>query len=440
MDPAIQILIILICVIGSAFFSATETAYTTFNKIRMKNLAEKGDKRAKLVIRLEENYDKLISTILVGNNIVNILCSSLATVLFIHLLADKIGEGLSSTLSTLAVTIVVLTFGEITPKTVAKKSPDKFVMFAAPLINLFVIIFTPITFIFRGLQNLVSRLTKSDDDKGMTEEELISIIEEAEEDGGLDESESTLIKSAIEFNELEVGDIFTPRIDITAVSKDATKEEIENTFSESGYSRIPVYEGDIDNVVGLLYYKDFFSWDYKEDSTIDEIIKPVIYVAKTQKINDLLKELQEKQLHLAIVMDEFGSTAGLVTLEDILEEIVGDIWDEHDEKIEEIKENGEGQYIVSGKANISKLFDMFEIDTEIEAVTVNGWAIDVLGRIPKEGDTFEDNGLSAEVIQMNGRCVENLLVTDIRENEDEEGEKKDKKEKDSEEDTEPSQS
>lgn len=442
MDPAIQILIILICVIGSAFFSATETAYTTFNKIRMKNLAEKGDKRAKLVIRLEENYDKLISTILVGNNIVNILCSSLATVLFIHLLADKIGEGLSSTLSTLAVTIVVLTFGEITPKTVAKKSPDKFVMFAAPLINLFVIIFTPITLIFRGLQNLVSRLTKSDDDKGMTEEELISIIEEAEEDGGLDESESTLIKSAIEFNELEVGDIFTPRIDITAVSKDATKEEIENTFSESGYSRIPVYEGDIDNVVGLLYYKDFFSWDYKEDSTIDEIIKPVIYVAKTQKINDLLKELQEKQLHLAIVMDEFGSTAGLVTLEDILEEIVGDIWDEHDEKIEEIKENGEGQYIVSGKANISKLFDMFEIDTEIEAVTVNGWVIDVLGRIPKEGDTFEDNGLSAEVIQMNGRCVENLLVTDIRENEDEEEEKKDKKEKterDSEEDAEPSQ-
>lgn len=440
MDPAIQILIILICVIGSAFFSATETAYTTFNKIRMKNLAEKGDKRAKLVIRLEENYDKLISTILVGNNIVNILCSSLATVLFIHLLADKIGEGLSSTLSTLAVTIVVLTFGEITPKTVAKKSPDKFVMFAAPLINLFVIIFTPITLIFRGLQNLVSRLTKSDDDKGMTEEELISIIEEAEEDGGLDESESTLIKSAIEFNELEVGDIFTPRIDITAVSKDATKEEIENTFSESGYSRIPVYEGDIDNVVGLLYYKDFFSWDYKEDSTIDEIIKPVIYVAKTQKINDLLKELQEKQLHLAIVMDEFGSTAGLVTLEDILEEIVGDIWDEHDEKIEEIKENGEGQYIVSGKANISKLFDMFEIDTEIEAVTVNGWVIDVLGRIPKEGDTFEDNGLSAEVIQMNGRCVENLLVTDIRENEDEEEEKKDKREKDTAEDAEPSQS
>ena len=421
MDPAISILIIIISVIGSAFFSATETAFTTFNKIRIKNLAEKDDKRAKLVLKLSDNYDKLISTILVGNNIVNILCSSIAALLFVNWLKGyEIGESISTTISTVVVTIVVLTFGEITPKTIAKRAPERFVMFASPIINFFMVILTPITIVFRSLQRFVSNIAKSDDDKTMTEEELISIIEEAEEDGGLDEDESTLIKSAIEFNELEVGEIFTPRIDITAVSSTTSHEEIEATFSESGYSRIPVYDGDIDNVIGLLYYKDFFSWEHEENADIIEILKPVIFVSKTQKINDLLKELQEKQMHMAIVMDEYGSTAGLVTLEDILEEIVGDIWDEHDEKVEEIKEDGEGRYIVSGRANISKLFDLLEIDAEIEAVTVNGWALDVLGRLPEIGDKFEDRGLMAEVLQTNGKVVEDLLVIDMREKEEEE--------------------
>lgn len=418
MDPAIQILIMCVCIIGSAFFSATETAFLSFNKIRMKNLAEKDDKRAKLVMRLSDNYDKLLSTILVGNNIVNILCSSIATVLFVHLLADSIGEGLSTTVSTVVVTVIVLIFGEITPKTMAKRAPEKFAMFAAPLLNALVFLLTPITIIFRSLQSFVTNFRKSDDDKGMTEEELISIIEEAEEEGGLDEDESTLIKSAIEFNELEVGDVFTPRIDITAVASDTSHEEIESTFSESGYSRIPVYEGDIDNITGLLYYKDFFSWEKTDSSTIDEIIKPVIYVSKTQKINDLLKELQEKQMHMAIVMDEYGSTAGLITLEDILEEIVGDIWDEHDEKVEEIKENPDGSYTVSGRASISKLFDLLRLDEEIEAVTVNGWALDVLGRLPEVGDKFEHEGILAEVLTTNGKVVEDLLVIDARESDE----------------------
>ena len=421
MDPAISIVIIIISVIASAFFSATETAFTTFNRIRIKNLAEKDDKRAKLVLKLSDNYDKLISTILVGNNIVNILCSSIAALLFVNWLKNyQVGESISTTISTVVVTIVVLTFGEITPKTIAKRAPERFVMFASPIISFFMIILTPITIVFRSLQRFVSNIAKSDDDKTMTEEELISIIEEAEEDGGLDEDESTLIKSAIEFNELEVGEIFTPRIDITAVSSTTSHEEIEATFSESGYSRIPVYDGDIDNVIGLLYYKDFFSWEHEENADIIEILKPVIFVSKTQKINDLLKELQEKQMHMAIVMDEYGSTAGLVTLEDILEEIVGDIWDEHDEKVEEIKEDGEGRYIVSGRANISKLFDLLEIDAEIEAVTVNGWALDVLGRLPEIGDKFEDRGLMAEVLQTNGKVVEDLLVIDMREKEEEE--------------------
>ena len=248
----------------------------------------------------------------------------------------------------------------------------------------------------------------------MTEEELISIIEEAEEDGDIDKEESDLIKSAIEFGELEVGDIFTPRIDITALPVGATKETVAKVFAESGYSRLPVYDESIDNIVGIIYYKDFYTVAYKANVPLHEIIKPVIYVATTQPVNELMKELQEKQLHMAIVTDEFGSTAGIVTLEDILEEIVGEIWDEHDEIIEEIKEIGEKEYIVSGKANIESLFSMLDIDHEIESVTVGGWAMEALGKIPEVGDSFEEYGLAVEVTEMDGRRVENLHVIDRR--------------------------
>ena len=422
----------------SAYFSATETAFSTFNRIRMKNLAEKGNKKATLVLKLADNYDTLISTILIGNNIVNILASSMATLLFVDLLKNGNLAAFSSGISTAVMTILILTFGEIAPKTVAKKIPESFAMFAAPLINLLLIIFTPLSFIFKLLQKFLGRIFKSNEDQGMTEEELISIIEEAEEEGDFDKEESTLIKSAIEFGDLEVGDIFTPRIDITAISKDATEEEIREVFNESGYSRIPVYEGDLDNVIGILNHKDFFASSFEDGSDLSEIIKPVMFVPKTQKINDLLRELQEKQLHLAVVTDEYGSTSGLVTLEDILEEIVGDIWDEHDEIIEEIKEVGEGEYTVSGKANIEKFFDTFDIekDEELEALTVNGWAMAALGKIPEVGDKFEADGLAVEVLEMDGKRIENLHVTDIRENESDEDDEKQKKNKNEDEESE----
>ena len=422
---ALQIVIIVFCVIMSAYFSATETAFSTFNRIRVKNLADKGNKRAAKVIKLSENYDTLLSTILIGNNIVNILASSIATILFVDLLKDGSLAEWSSAISTAVLTLVILTFGEISPKTIAKKKPEAFAVFAAPLINVLLYVFLPFTFVFKQLQNGLAKIFKSDEDKGMTEEELISIIEEAEEEGDLDKEETDLIKSAIEFNDLEVSDIFTPRIDITAISKDATREEVRSLFIESGYSRLPVYEDDLDNVVGILYYKDFFTVEF---SSYEEIMKPVIYVAKNQKINELLKELQEKQLHMAVVMDEFGSTAGIVTLEDILEEIVGEIWDEHDEKVIEIQKIAEKEYIVSGKANISKLFDELEIDEEPDAQTVNGWTMTNLGRIPAEGDMFESSGLKVSVLKMDGKRVENLHVTDMRETE-EEIEEKHKKEK-----------
>ena len=241
----------------SAYFSATETAFSTLNKIRIKNLAEDGNKKAKLVYDLTEKYETMLSAVLIGNNIVNILSSATATVLFINLMAKN--PDLATTVSTAVMTVAVLIFGEITPKTIAKRSPEKFAMFSAPLLRGLMVIFTPFTFIFQKWQNLLAKMFKTDEDKGITEEELISIIEEAEEEGDFDKEESTLIKSAIEFGDLEVGDIFTPRRDITAVSSDVTKEEIVKVFTESGYSRIPVYNDDIDNIIGIIYYKDFYN-------------------------------------------------------------------------------------------------------------------------------------------------------------------------------------
>ena len=428
-----MLFIILLCVVMSAYFSATETAFNTFNKIRVKNLAEKGNRKATRALELAENYDTLISTILIGNNIVNILAASLATIYFKELLTGGVAEAFYTAISTAVMTLLVLTFGEICPKTIAKQSPDKFVLFATPLISALVIIFKPLSAIFKLLQNLLSKIFKAEEDQGMTEEELISIVQEAAEDGNLDEEESTLIKSAIEFNELEVGDIFTPRIDITAVRSDITKENLAKVFAESGYSRIPIYDDDLDNIHGIVYYKDFFSDAHTTAIPISEIVKPVMYVTKTQKINDLLKELQEKQMHLAIVTDEYGSTAGIVTLEDILEEIVGEIWDEHDEIIEEIKEVGEGEYIVSGMANLEKLFETLEIelDEELDAMTVNGWAMKILDRIPEEGDSFEELGLTVRVLKMDGRRIEDLHILDNRTVETEETEEEETEESES---------
>ena len=422
MEPHLvtYLVIIVVCIIFSAYFSATETAFSTFNRIRMKTYAEKGNKKAATALKLADNYDTLISTILIGNNVVNILAASLATLFFTELLASD--PDLGATLSTIILTLAVLIFGEITPKSMAKNSPEKFVLFSTPIIKFFTVILLPFTFIFLKWQHLLAKLNKDEDDKGMTEEELISIIEEAEEDGGIDEEESSLIKSAIEFGDLEVGDIFTPRIDITALPAGADKARAAQTFSESGYSRIPVYEGDLDNVIGILYYKDFYSLAYNKSTTINSILKPAIYVTKTQKVNDLMKELQDKQLHMAIVTDEYGSTAGVVTLEDILEEIVGDIWDEHDEIIEEIKKIDDKEYEVSGMANLEKLFDELELpmNEELDVATANGWAMAIIDKIPDVGDAFEYEGLQVEVLKMDGRRIETLHILDTRVSEDDE--------------------
>ncbi len=411
-----SILIIILCILFSMYFSATETAFNSVSRVRLKNKAEEGNQKAALVLKLSEKYDELLSTILIGNNIVNILCSSLATLLFVRLLNDN---ELGATVSTVVMTVILLIFGEISPKTIAKESPEAIAMFSAPFLNFLILLLTPFSFIFKQWQNLLSKIFKSSEESGITEQELLTIVDEAEQGGGIDKDESELIRSAIEFNELEVRDIFTPRIDIEAIPSDISKEDAAKVFSESGYSRLPVYEGTIDNITGILYHKDFFNIAFRSKTNISEIVKPAIFVPKSKKISDLRKELQEQQLHIAVVMDEFGCTVGLVTLEDILEELVGEIWDEHDEIVREISKVGENTFVVSGKANVEKVFEVLDIESEFEAMTVSGWVMEVLEKIPSQDDTFESDGLKVRVMKMSGKRIEQVEIIRMTEEQQE---------------------
>ena len=406
MNEPLLIGIVVVCLLFSAYFSATETAFSTFNKIKMRNLADKGNKTAKLVLNIEETYDTMLSTILIGNNIVNILSASLSTILFIGWIDDKSGP----TVSTAVMTIIVLIFGEITPKTLAKQIPDKFAMFAAPFLKLLMIIFFVFTFIFKKWQDLISKLVKSKDEDIVTEEEILTLVEEAAEDGSINESESELIKSAIEFGDLEVIDIFTPRVDIIALPKDATYEDIDNAFSGNPFSRLPIYDEDIDHIIGIIYYKDFYQAE-EQNFKLENIIKQPMFVMKHKLVNELLKEFQTQKQHFAVVADEFGSVAGIVTMEDILEEIVGEIWDEYDEVFEEIKQVSETVYIISGKANVDKVLEVFDIEKDIEPVTVNGWIAEELKTLPTRGTKLRFENLNIEVIKMKGRRIDSIKVT-----------------------------
>ena len=406
-NDSISLLIILFCIVMSAYFSATETAFSSLNRVRIKNMAEKGHKRAQLVLHLSERYDTLLSTILIGNNIVNIASASLATVLFVRMLGDEAGPSVSTAVTT----VVVLIFGEISPKSIAKESPEKFAMFSAPLLRVLTIVLMPFNFLFGKWKKLLSLIFKSEEDYSITEEELLTIVEEAEQEGGIDEQEGTLIRSAIEFSEIEALDILTPRPDVTAVPVDATKEEIAKVFQETGYSRLPVYEGTIDSIVGIIYQKDFHNYVYHTEQDIRTIIRPPLYTTEGKHIGALLKELQKQKSHIAVVLDEFGGTVGIVTMEDILEELVGEIWDEHDKVVEEIQQVSESEYDVLGSANVQKLFDLLDINEELDVVTVSGWVMEAMGRVPEEGDEFDDRNLHVKVTQMDGKRIEQIRVT-----------------------------
>ena len=408
MDSYVGLSLVIIFLIAlSAFFSATETAYTSLNRIRVKNLAKEGNKKAKLVERLSENYDRLLSTILIGNNIVNILSSSLATVLFVGLFGNA-----GVTISTVVMTILVLIFGEITPKNVAKESPEKFALAVSKPISAFAFICTPFNYIFGLWKKLVDRLVKSDDGGGITEEELITIVDEAESGGEIDSEERDLIKSAIEFNDREVEDILTPRIDVCAVELGTDRKEIIDTFLDTGYSRLPVYRDTIDNIIGVIHQKDLFHQMQKNGGgRIEDIVSPVNYVLPSMSVSDLIKSLQKSKNHFAVVVDEYGGTEGIVTLEDVLEELVGEIWDEHDKFVENFKKLSDGVYEVLGSADLEDFMELFGKEPEEDDPnTVSGWVMERLARMPELGDKFEWDGHKIFVIGMENRRVAKIKL------------------------------
>lgn len=405
-EQSISLIIIIGCIIMSAYFSATETAFSSLNRIRIKNMAEKGNKRAGLVLKLSENYDGLLSTILIGNNIVNIASASLATVIFVKLLGDEAG----ASISTVVTTIVVLIFGEVSPKSIAKESPEQFAMFSAPFLNAFMVLLTPANYLFKQWKKLLSVLIRTSGDSGITEEELLAIVEEAKQDGGIDEQEGSLIKSAIEFTELEAMDIATPRVDVTGIPVDADREEIAAVFGETGYSRLPVYKDKIDDIIGIIYQKDFYNQVYRGVCSVEAIVRPALYVAKSKKINVLLKELQKNKMHIAVVIDEFGGTMGIVTLEDILEELVGEIWDEHDVVVQEIEKISDQEYLVLGNTSVEKLFEELGGEEEFESFTVSGWVMELAERIPEEGDVLYYENMTITVMKMKDRRVEQVRI------------------------------
>ena len=400
-----MIFVLIVLVMCSAYFSATETAFSSLNRIRLKNLANDGNKRAALALSLTERYDDLLSSILIGNNVVNIAASSLATVLFL-----KLFPVYGVTLSTVVMTVTVLVFGEISPKSLAKEAPESFAMTSAPVMRVLIWVMTPFNWIFGLWKKMLQRVFKTKESRGITDEELLTIVEEAQSEGEIDQQEGDLIKSAIEFKDLEAGDILTSRVDLTAVDVEEDHQAIYRVFMESRFSRIPVYKDTIDNIIGVVHQRDFFVMIHTKGQTLQDIIKPAIFVSDSIKISKLIKHLQKSQSHMAVVTDEYGGTMGIVTMEDILEELVGEIWDEHDAVVQDMERIGENEYLVSGSADVEELFELFEMECDIAQNTVNGWAMEQLEKIPEIGDTFTDRNFQVTVKELDGRRIGKVQV------------------------------
>ena len=378
---------LVFCVIMSGYFSATETAFTSLNRVRLKSWADGGDQRAARTLALAEDYDKLLSTLLIGNNIVNNVATTIGAVLFIHLIDNVTGP----TVSAIVLTVVILIFGEVSPKSLAKESPERFAMFATPLLGVLRTVLTPLNFLFTQWKRLLSKVFRKSADGGITEEELVTLVDQAESEGGLDQHESRLIRAAIEFHDLEV-------------------EEIAKIFAENGYSRLPVYHEDIDNIIGVIHEKDFHAARYRGLTSVKEMLGPMLYTTGNTKISELLRILQREKAHMVIVVDEYGGTEGLVTLEDIVEELVGEIWDEHDEVIEEFKKQEDDSYLISCSADLTDLFDLFKIKGECDSNTISGWVMEQIGRVPEEGDRFVSDGLDVTVTKVDHRRVLEIRV------------------------------
>lgn len=405
------LIVMVILVLFSAFFSSAETAFSSLNKVRLKASYEEDSKRVQSTLKLAENYDIVLSTILIGNNIVNVASTAIATLFFTGLLGDN--SDLGATVSTIVMTIVVLFFGEVTPKTIAKEKAEKYAVLITPVVKLFIIVFYPLNLVFRGWKLLLNKMFGLGKAETVTEEELKTYVDEAHTGGEIDENESELIRSSIEFDDVFVSEVLTPRIDVEAIDKREKISEIEKIFKSCNYSRLPVFEDDIDNIIGVIHHRDFEEIRSRGLKSIRTIIKPIPTVSPFIKISKLLRILQENKTHIAVVIDEFGGTEGIVTLEDILEELVGEIWDEHDEVELDVERIEDNVYIVDGLASVDILEEYFDLqmDEDSDITTVNGWVMSHLGKIPEVSDSFDFENLHAEVVEIEGRRAESIKIT-----------------------------
>ena len=404
------ILIMAVCLLLSAYFSATETAFSSANSTRLKMLAEKGNKRAALACKLLEQYDKLLSTILIGNNIVNILMASIGTVLFVKHYGDA-----GATLSTVVVTVVVLIFGEISPKSVAKDCAEKFAMFSAPFLRVLIWLLIPVNWLFSLWKKLLAKVLHLNSDSKMSQEELLMLVDEVQQDGSIDRDEGELLKNAIGFSEQEAQDILIHRVDLAALPVTASKEEVAALFTQTKYSRLLIYQDSIDHILGTVHQKDFYVGCGVTEQPLSAIISPPVFALENEPIRLLLKKLQQAKTHVAVVVDEYGGTCGIVTMEDILEELVGEIWDEHDEEEVFIRKTADDAYLVDAGMDFEDFAAYFHLKTDSEMVSVSGWVMEQCGQVPEAGDSFTFGGLQVTVTKVDNHRIEQIRVNRLSE-------------------------
>ena len=405
MSTTTCIIMMAVCLLLSAYFSATETAFSSANVTRLKMLAEKGNSRAALACRLLERYDKLLSTILIGNNIVNIAMASLATALFVKSFGDA-----GATLSTIVVTVVVLIFGEISPKSIAKDCAENWAMTAAPFLRCLIWLLMPLNALFSLWKKLLARMFHLDGDNKMSPEELLMLVNEVQQEGSIDKDEGDLLKNAIGFSEQEAQDILIHRVDLAALPVTAGKEEIAALFTQTKYSRLLIYEDSIDHILGTVHQKDFYVGCGVTDKPLRDIIAPPVFALENEPIRLLLKKLQQAKTHVAVVVDEYGGTCGIVTMEDILEELVGEIWDEHDEEEVFLRKLGPDTYTVDAAMDLEDFAAYFHVKTGSEMVSVSGWVMEQFGRVPEVGDSFTCGDLQVEVMRVENHRIEEIRV------------------------------
>lgn len=412
-------LALILCIALSAFFSATETAYSAANRVKLKTVEGPRKEKAQIALSLLEKYDSLITTVLIGNNLVNIVGTAIATLLFTtRILPGQ--EELATTVASVVMTVLVLFLGEVGPKTLAKQQPEKYATAVSKVIRALMILMTPLDKLFSLWRKLLSKIVRPEPEESQIENELMTIIDEAQTEGNIEEDEGELIRSAIEFNDQDASDIMTPRVDVTAIEDTAGVEEAAALFRDTWFSRVPVYHEDLDHIVGILNDKDFYKRTHEGCTDIRQIMKEPVFAPATLSISNLLKQFRTSKTHLIVLLDEFGGTEGIVTMEDVLEELVGEIYDEHDEVSEDVVEQEDGTIIVDGNLQLEELMEKTGLENTYDADTVGGWAGEMLEKVPEVGDNFTLGNHRFTVLEMDGFRVTRVQAETLPEEKPEE--------------------